>query len=114
MESTSTQQEQVSPSVLTKEEQVAPGVLTKEEQMGLQALAVELEEGKHTRSSISRELSWTSAKNGDHLDFASRLETAVNAGYARAVSQLGPWNTGCKFRPIVNTDSGGSALMPVW
>jgi hypothetical protein len=74
--------------------------MTEQERIGLRALAQELEDGKNTRGSVARELALTITENGTQPDLASRLAAIVDSQFARAASQLGPWDTG----PIVFAD----------
>jgi len=78
--------------------------LTEQDQISLRALAQEIEEGKNTRGSVSRELVGTVTKDQTQLDLTSRLATVLDPQSARAASQLGPWHTG------YITFSGGVAV----
>ena len=68
--------------------------MTEQERIGLRALAQELEDGRNTRASVSRELARTVTKDLAPLDLAARLAAVLDPSSARSASQLGPWDTG--------------------
>jgi|GEM_PF-2377178 len=98
---------QIVPNCYTKEKTMM-SYMTEQERIGLRALAQELDDGKNTRGSVSRELARTITEDRTQPDLASRLASVLDPQFATAASQLGPWDTG----PIVFADGiavGGNA-----
>ena len=76
--------------------QVMTSSISDVERTGLRALAQELEDGRKTRASVSREMAM-GAPTDQYVvqpDLGSRLAAVLDLEPARAASQIGPWDTG--------------------